>query len=293
MAKTVEEGFSAFLTWLVPAASEHEKASSHKSSVQNCLISNFECSRFFETGSFGAGTGVRHYSDTDYFAVIPSKNLNDNSATALRHIKEKLQIKFWQTDNIAVNCPAVRIPFGFWASEKMEVTPAYYVGMAEYDDKKFPNYGIPNCASQWMFSSPAAHNYYVQKVDNALSNKAKLLIRLIKAWKYYCDVPIISFFLEIYVARYCSRESYIDYAEDVARIFEQLEKDNLPGMYDPVGISGHIKPCKTDSQHTEALSKVKTAASRARRAVTQARDGKLDDAFKTYDLLFNQNFPAR
>jgi hypothetical protein len=43
----------------------------------------------------------------------------------------------------------------------------------------------------------------------------------------------------------------------------------------------------------EGLSKSKTVANRARRAVTQASNGKLGDAFETYDLLFNNNFSAR
>ncbi|MBB4603593.1 hypothetical protein HNQ93_004220 [Hymenobacter luteus] len=293
MAKSIDEGFSAFLTWLVPAASEHDKARAHKSSVESCLINGYGCSSFFETGSFGNGTGVRHHSDTDYFAVIPAKNLKEKSSISLREIKESLQVKFWNTAGIVVNCPAVRIPFGTWASEKMEVTPAYFYGMVEYDGKKFAKYEIPDCSSGWMNSSPSAHNYYVQKTDDAKSNKVKLLIRLIKAWKYYWEVPIISFFLEIYVTRHCSNESYIDYAIDLALIFEKLEKDNLPGLYDPVGISGHIKPCSSDAQHAEALSKVKSAAGRARRAINQAHEGKIDDAFLTYDLLFNYNFPAR
>jgi hypothetical protein len=293
MAKTMDEGFDTFLNWLVPATSEHDKARSHKDSVKSCLEKSHDCYRFFETGSFGNGTGIRHYSDTDYFAVIPTARLKKNSSTSLREIKEAVAATFWNTLGIIVNSPAVRIPFGTWASEKMEITPADSATSVTYDDKSFARYEIPDSEGGWMFSSPAAHNYYVQKIDDKLGNKVKLLIRLVKAWKYYNDVPIISFFLEIYVTRYCSSESVIIYGIDLARIFEKLESDSLPGMYDPVGISGHIKPCKSESQHSEALSKVKTAASRARRAVIQLNDGKLDDAFETYDLLFNKNFPAR
>ncbi len=121
MGKTVEEGFETLIGWLEPLTSERTKSTSHKSSVNSCLVNNFGCTNLFETGSFGNGTGVRHYSDTDYFAVIPADNLHDNSSTALRQVKEALQTTFSTTSGIAVSCPAVKIPFGTYKSEEMEV----------------------------------------------------------------------------------------------------------------------------------------------------------------------------
>ncbi|MGI8468955.1 MAG: hypothetical protein ACR2N3_10945 [Pyrinomonadaceae bacterium] len=91
MAKTVEEGFQEFLMRLVPLTSERKKGISHKNSVKSCLVKSFGCSHFFETGSFGNKTGVKHFSDTDYFAVCPEQHLRKNSSVALREIKEALQ----------------------------------------------------------------------------------------------------------------------------------------------------------------------------------------------------------
>jgi hypothetical protein len=91
MAKSLAEGFDTFLSWLVPSSSEHNKAASHKQSVESCMANNFDCYNFFETGSFGNGTGVRHYSDTDYFAVCASEKLYNDSGYSLRKVKEALQ----------------------------------------------------------------------------------------------------------------------------------------------------------------------------------------------------------
>src|SRR5436190_23887591 len=109
MAKTLAEGFDTFLSWLVPLSSEHSKATSHKSSVESCMVNNFDCYNFFETGSFGNGTGIRHHSDTDYFAVCASEKLYTDSAYTLRKVKEALQSTFWQTDGIEVRTLAVRV----------------------------------------------------------------------------------------------------------------------------------------------------------------------------------------
>jgi hypothetical protein len=131
MAKTLDQGFETFLSWLVPLLSEHDKAKSHKDSVKSSLEKNFECYNFFETGSFGNATGVRHYSDTDYFAAMPANKVYTDAAYTLRKVKEALQGTFPRTEGIAVNTPAVKIPFGQYASETLEITPCTFNGLVD------------------------------------------------------------------------------------------------------------------------------------------------------------------
>lgn len=112
MRRTVEEGFEKLLEWLIPLPSEHNKAVSHRGSVRSCLVNNFNCTNFFETGSFGNKTGVRHFSDTDYFAVCPPENLSRKSSYVLQKVKKALQFTFPRTRNIRINSPAVAIILG-------------------------------------------------------------------------------------------------------------------------------------------------------------------------------------
>jgi len=293
MPKSLPEGFDLFLSKLVPLQSEHNKSISHKDSVERNLINNFTCSRFFETGSFGNDTGVRHYSDTDYFAVIPANYLHKDSSYDLNNVKTSLRYTFPRTDGIKVSCPAVRIPFGTYASERMEVTPCCFGGLVETPLGKARRYQIPNCSGGWMFSSPEAHNAYVRNIDDKLSQQVKPLIQLIKAWKYYNNVPIKSFYLELRVTKYAEGESSIVYDIDLQRIFSSLYKLELASMRDPMGISGLIPACKTDAKKLEALSKLKTAATRAEKAIQAKEKGNIDNAFYYWNLLFNNKFPAR
>ena len=106
-----------------------------------------------------------------------------------------------------------------------------------------------------MRSSPDAHNAYVRKGDGDLGNKVKPLIRFIKAWKYYQNVPISSFYLELRVAKYAEGESSIIYDMDVKRVFSHLDSIDLANMQDPMGISGSISPCATQAQLDDAKSK--------------------------------------
>lgn len=256
------------------------------------MTNNFKCSNFFETGSFGNGTGVRHHSDTDYFSVCPSAELWTDSGYTLRKVKEALKNTFWRTEGIEVRSPAVRIPFGNYASETLEVTPATRNGLVSTPIGDKYSYDIPNSDGGWMQSSPGAHNAYVNRENDRLGGKLKPLIRLIKAWKFYNNVPINSFYLELRTTKYAEGESSTIYDIDVKRVMKIVYDNDLPSIQDPMGISGYVKACSTDAKREDALSKVKTGFTRAEKAV-ENRESNVDDAFYWWNLFYNNEFPSR
>ncbi|MGA6119580.1 hypothetical protein [Sphingobacterium anhuiense] len=292
MAKTLQEAFVIFISWLQPLNSEHNKAISHKQSVKNCMEKNFDCSQLLETGSFGNGTGVRHFSDTDYFAICPNNKFLNDSTLTLRKVKEALQYTFWNTEGIEVSSPAVKIPFGSYASETLELTPATRNGLVETPVGNKYSYDIPDNTGGWMKSSPGAHNAYVQREDKRLNGKLKPLIKLVKAWKYYNNVPISSFYLELRVTKYAEKENSIIYDIDLYNFFKFLYEYDLPKIQDPMGISGYIKACSTDVKRNDTMSKIKTAFNRASNAYSY-RDTNQENAFYWWNLLFNDCFPRR
>lgn len=286
--RTINQGFTDFLSTLTPTSGESTAAKSHRASIKACLESNFDMTNFFRTGSFGNGTSISGYSDVDYFAVIPASKLNNNSATTLREVRDALATRFPNT-GVRVSCPAVVVPFGTDAKESTEVTPAYYI---ENNEDGYSIYGIPDCSDGWMRSSPSAHNAYVRKVDKDLSNKVKPLIRFIKAWKYYRNVPISSFYLELRIAKYVEGDLSIIYSLDVKRIFSHLDSIDLRDMQDPMGVSGYISACTTDAKLEDAKSKLSTALARAQKARDAEAAGDTKKAFEWWDLLYDGNFPS-
>ncbi len=286
--RTVDQGFKTFLSRLTPTLGESTAAQNHRASIEACLKSNFGITRFFRTGSFGNGTSISGHSDVDYFAEIPTCNLKNNSTTTLNEVRNALVKRFPNT-GVRVSCPAVVVPFGTDAKESTEVTPADYI---EVTEDGYKVYEIPDCSDGWMRSSPDAHNAYVREVDGDLSNKVKPLIRFIKAWKYYRNVPISSFYLELRVTEYAKDESSIVYAEDVKGVFSHLDDINLRRMQDPKGISGYINPCSTDAKLEDAKSKLSTALSRAENACDAKDKGNTEKAFEWWDMLYNYNFPS-
>ena len=288
--RTVDRGFRDFLTKLTPTSTESTEAKNHRASIKACLESNFGMTRFFQTGSFGNGTSISGHSDVDYFAEIPTCNLKDDSTTTLNEVRNALVKRFPNT-RVRVSCPAVVVPFGTDAKESTEVTPADYVEVTS-DDDEYKVYDIPDCSDGWMRSSPDAHNTYVREVNEDLSKKVKPLIRFIKAWKYYRNVPISSFYLELRVTEYAKDESSIVYAEDVKGVFSHLDDINLRRMQDPKGISGYISPCSTDAKLEDAKSKLSTALSRAENACDAEDEGNTEKAFTWWNKLYNYKFPS-
>lgn len=286
MAKTVDDAFLTFASWLKATTTETEKAASHRRSIQGRLTSDFEMTNMFRSGSFGHDTGVSGYSDIDYFAVIPTLKLKQNSGASLRAIKESLQGRFPYTP-IYVRSPAVIVPFGNSPSEKHEIVPADYIRI----ENGHRIYDIPNRYDGWMRSSPAAHNKWVTDEHQRLGNKLKPLIRMIKGWNYYRDAGIRSFYLELRATEYARGESSIQYKWDVLRVLRHLHNKELAAMQDPKGISGYIHPC-TDAVKPSAKSKVETALIRAQKAIDSEKDGRISDAFYWWNMLFNNNFPS-
>ena len=292
MAKNLDEGFNTFINWLAPLTSEHDKAKTHKESVKSCMINNFKCYDFFETGSFGNGTGVRHYSDTDYFAVCPSKELWANSSYTLQKVKEALQATFWRTSGIAVSTPAVQIPFGQYASENLELTPCTFNGLVDTPIGKKSSYDIADFSGGWMKASPPAHNAYVKRENDRLGGKLKPLIQLVKAWKFYNNVPITSFYLELRITKYAEKETVIVFDIDLKNVIKHLVDINLASIIDPMGISGYVSACSTDAKKIDSLSRLNTGLSRAERAV-EFREKDLEKAFYWWNMFYNSKFPSR
>ncbi|MEJ7623751.1 MAG: hypothetical protein WKF34_07140 [Pyrinomonadaceae bacterium] len=293
MSKTVEEAFEIFLSRLAPLRSEQEKAKSHKGSVKSCLRNNFRCYSLFETGSIKNGTGVRHFSDTDYFAVLPQEIIRPNSIVQLRKLKEALQNTFRQTAHrIRVASPSVTVPFGKYRSENLEVTPCVAHGLMDTGLGRRKTYAIADGSGKWMYSSPQAHKDYVAYHDHRLGRKLRPLIKLVKAWKFFCKVPVSSFYLEIRITKLFTNRQSINYPRDLYSVLNSISKNELARIRDPMGISGLVDACPSQQKLETALSRLATAVTRADKALYyHDRDPK--KAFKYWNLLFSGNFPAQ
>jgi hypothetical protein len=106
-------------------------------------------------------------------------------------------------------------------------------------------------------------------------------------------VPVSSFYLEMRAAKYLSDETSFSPIWEICRLLEKLRDMNFAPMNDPVGISSRFYACSTTVKAQEALSKLHTAATRARKALEAHRKADPVTAFYYLNLLFGGQFPAR
>ncbi|HWZ65388.1 MAG TPA: nucleotidyltransferase [Patescibacteria group bacterium] len=288
MARTAEEAFRLFNTWLIPSDSERDKAASHRQTIYDKLDARYGLYRMFQSGSFKHGTGISGHSDVDYFASLKSVR-PEHSYSILNSVRDTLQERFPST-YIHVSRPAVVLEFG-QGYERVEIIPAYAVGsVGDTDNMKFK---IPGVLEEWLESTPEAHLAYVNSSDiNVPSGSTKNLTRLVKAWKCYRDVPISSFYLEMRAAAYMRvQKSYIPWL-DLYYLLKSLSDSGLVAMNDPTGNTGRIYPCSSDAKHADAVSRLSTALTRAEHAKDYLAGGYISLAFDEWDKLFNGKFPA-
>lgn len=289
MARTVTEGFRVFLERLTPLQSQRDAAAKHRASVESSLRNAMPVNLFRETGSFTHGTGVRNYTDVDLLVSIGRARPN-SSDTALSWVKSALSASFPYT-TVRICRPTVVVEFAS-GTETWEVLPGFItdrgpIGTSVYD--------IPGASFGWLDSAPTAHLSYVTEINTkaGIQGGAKKLARLAKAWKYYNNVPISSFYLEMRAAKYMSTESSFVPVIDVCRLLEHLNSIQLASMTDPKGASGRFYACSSEVKKADALSRLSTGAIRARKALDAHLNDDPQTAFYYLDLLFGGNFPAR
>lgn len=285
MARSIDDAFEEFNRRLTPTAGQRTSQAAHRQTVENALRSKLEVIRFFESGSFSHGTGVRGYSDVDAFVVL-KRPKPESSLSALIRVKAVLDSRLFLTA-VKIRRPAVVIEFA-GGKQSWEVIPAYSTGTPYV-------FWIPAPRSEkgWIKSAPRVHAKYVNARNLRTDVDAKKFARLVKAWKYSWSVPISSFYLEMQAARYAAAHPPTVPIFDLAGFFAQLRFRGLSPMQDPSGLTGLLRACSSAATKKEAFSKLENANARAQKALAAYNAGNVPQAFEFLNLLFRWRFPAR
>ena len=290
MTRTVNQAFEQFLSRLTPTAVQREAGGKHRASVEAALEAKLDVINFFETGSFSHGTGVRAHSDTDVLVSLRNQKPG-TSETALNWVKSALQARFPKT-TIVIRRPAVVVLFG-GGYETWEVIPGFVNSKGGKDQFV---YDIPavNTVEEWIDSAPREHLKYVNECNKKPhEGDAKDLARLVKGWKYTNSVPLSSFYLEMRAAQHVAEQKNFIHVWDICQLLEGLQHIQLAAMNDPSGLTGRFYACSSRAKAADALSKLKTAATRARKALDAYNKDDFATAFYYLDLLFGGAFPSQ
>src|SRR5262249_55568818 len=146
---------------------------------------------------------------------------------------------------VVIRRPAVVVKFA-GGYETWEVIPGFLTSRGGKDQFIYDIPG-PSAGAAWIDAAPKEHLAYVNKCNEEPSKgNAKALARLIKAWKYYCNVPVSSFYLEMRCAQHVGTVSTYIHVWDVCLLLEKLEGHQLAAMNDPSGLTGRFQACSSD-----------------------------------------------
>lgn len=271
MAQTAAAWLQETTRSWVPSSTQFDGARGHRTAIEKKLDAELGIFRMFEIGSLRHGTGIYHHSDADY--LVSLKGVQPVSQwTALNNVKSALQERFPQT-TIVVRQPAVVCRF---SDGDVEVVPGYITKSG---------YSIPDPTGGWMTTHPEEHNTWVNGVNKNFDGAAKKLARQVKIWKYQRNVPVSSCYLEMRAAKHIDGESSYNPVWDLYLTLRKLQDVQLGAMNDPTGLGSRFTATSSDSSQIDALSKLDTAVSRARKAKDYQTDGDNEGAIAQLKML--------
>jgi SMODS domain-containing protein len=193
--------FDAFLKQLELTPEDRKDAEGKAERIARSLYAKyypsrliFDSSCYLKVGSYGKDTAAACDTDLDMLFVLPrdvfyrvENFLENKQSRLLQEVKNAMFFTFPRTP-LRADGPIIAAPF---SSYHIEVIPGF-----RCDDGTYLTAHTSNGGS-WRYSNPAAELAQLKAADLATVGKASHLTKMLKAWKYECNVDIKSISLEV------------------------------------------------------------------------------------------------
>lgn len=210
-------------------------------------------------GSWGKSTAIRPPRDIDVIFVLPPsvydrfKQRSGNiQSQILQEVKSVLEATY-STTTMRGDGQVVVVPFSSFA---IELVPAFLL-----DNKQ---YWICDTHDGGKFKTidPDAEIDKIKQADSDTNGNARNLIRMLKCWQGYCNVPMKSFCLELlavdFLATWQYRQSSPTYYDWMMRDFLQYLLGKkwsyvyVPGTYESIALGADWES-RAQSAHDRAV----------------------------------------
>lgn len=298
MARTVSEAFRLLLSQVEPTAPEDSARRTHARTIKQGLELEFNSvSKVELIGSHTRDSAIHLHSDVDYLAVLSKADVTRGgelvrSSTTLERVRDALEDRFPKTE-IWIDGPAVIVGFG-QGEGAVDVVPAFWTGTVS-TVSGYPKYRIPDGRGGWLETSPQYHGKYIKDANDKAAGKLATTAKFLKAWKYARDpaLPCLGFHVELLLASEGTCNGARTYGGMLLDAFRLLRDRNGRGLNDPKGVSPRIEVIRSEPERKRLVEAAAYAADHAARGITAEVEGKLDEAFRQWDLVFNDEFPGR
>ena len=287
---SIGQQFTTFLTNIQLTANQIQDAKTKYDGVCEKLHNKYHSTAYDGStkvlaGSYGKNTAISPPTDIDVIFILPYsefKRYDSHSGNGQSHLLQDIKnvlLEKYPNTNMRGDGQVVMVNF---VSYYVEVVPSFLLAGSYY---------IPdtNNGGRWKLTSPKSEMENIQASNKWTEGNTVRLIKMIKAWKYNCDVEIKSLVIELTVVdflrwyKYYSKSStYYDWM--VRDYFKYLLNEvsssrYIPGTFESISYGNSWEP------------KAKDALSSAEEACNCESGNKPYNATSEWKKLFGTKFP--
>lgn len=236
-------------------------------------------------GSYGKRVAIAPPSDIDILFQMPweyfqryDSYAGNGQSQLLQDVKKVLQ-RAYPTTSMRADGQVVIVPF---SSYKVEVLPVFKLTDERY---WFPD---TNSGGSWRYTHPRAEMRNIRDSNKRANGNTVKLIKMIKAWKHYCSVPVASLVIELRAVNFLENWSYFDKG---SMWYDWMIRDFFSELLKYVNSTCKIPGIDEVKHYGNAWeSKAKTAAANSSRACELESTGNYMAATTEWKKLFGSRF---
>ena len=285
MATTIDAGFRLFRKNLEITDLQEATVSTRQQGVRTAIEKELVVLDSFLTGSYKRSTLIAPLAeaDIDIFVVLDPGYYDANGQAALLdRVKRVLKTTYPTTPSISRNGQAVTITF---TEFKVDVVPGFY--------RNGGGFLIPDSQlNRWIATDPKKHVDVFSDANKAHNGDLVPLLKMLKAWNKSRDV-LRSFHLDMLALTVLTGIRIDDFPSGVRYVFDKARAKIKVKLNDPAGYSDDVAAhVKTTAEMDEIINRLTFAYERAVEAEQLAAQGKIQDAFKKWAVIFKDYFPS-
>lgn len=283
----VSRRFAEYLSSIEPSDDAISLARQRTNGIHAALARSVAVARVARVGSLYKGTAIHGAGDLDFFVVLRRDAVRHAgkyvaSTTVLSHVRNAI-VDRYPRSAVGRDQSAVVVAFG--NGIPIDVVPAVFADPLRSGN---PLYEIPDGDGGWLTTSPDEQRSAFAIDDERSGGKLRRALQLVKAWARYrqTPLPISSFYVESVLASEGIASGVRPYSLILSDAFRVLAARGSRSLQDPLGISGYIRPAKTEAQRASLAASMSFASNHADAAYDAECLGDSREAVRQWRILF-------
>lgn len=285
MATTINQGFQQLRVNLEITGLQAGTVSTRQQNVRAAVEAEMTVKESFLTGSYKRSTMIAPLKDADIdvFVVLdPSYYEQGGQASLLDKVKRVLKKEYPKTPKISRNGQAVTITFSDFV---VDVVPGFY--------RQGGGFLIPDSVKgRWIPTDPKMHVDIWAEHNKNHDGDLVPVIKMLKGWNVKHSTLLRSFHLEALALQVFQGITISSFSSGVRYFFDKA-RNQFIFQSDPSGYGGNIADYLDSQPKRDAVAqRLQSAYERAQSAEQYEKDGQIVSAFKQWQIVFGDYFPA-